>query len=78
MSTKHGGTPSPTRGQAVELDERALGQVSAGGLGSLIRRTATITPDHRRTPPEVWRIDGFDGKGNDVVTEEVTLVVEKV
>ena len=26
--------------------------------------------------PKAWKVNGFDGKGNDVVTEEVTFVVE--
>jgi phage tail-like protein len=26
--------------------------------------------------PKQWKVNGFDGKGNDVVTEEITFVVE--
>jgi len=28
------------------------------------------------TWPSAWKVHGFDGKGNDVVTEEITFVVE--
>ena len=28
------------------------------------------------TWPSKWKVNGFDGKGNDVVTEEITFVVE--
>lgn len=28
--------------------------------------------------PKAWKVNGFDGKGNDVVTEEITFVVEEL
>ncbi len=28
--------------------------------------------------PKQWKVNGFDGKGNDVVTEEITFVVEEM
>lgn len=28
--------------------------------------------------PKQWKVNGFDGKGNDVVTEEITFVVEEL
>ena len=28
--------------------------------------------------PKAWKVNGFDGKGNDVVTEEITFVVEEM
>ena len=31
-----------------------------------------------RAWPSKWKVNGFDGKGNDVVTEEITFVVEEI
>lgn len=51
-----------TENGAVDLDERALDDV-AGGFEAF---------------PKAWKVNGFDGKGNDVVTEEIVFVAERV
>ena len=28
--------------------------------------------------PKQWKVNGFDGKSNDIVTEEITFVVEEM
>ncbi len=48
---------------AVELDETEL----SGAAGGYDLYTAY---------PSKWKISGFDGKGNDVVTEDVNLTTK--
>ena len=49
---------------AVELDEDELGQAEGG--------------TKFEGPSLKWKVNGFDGKGNDVVTEEITIVHEYI
>ena len=63
---------------AVELDEDALGQAQGGYFKGVDGLSAeTNTQDHR-TFPSKWKMASFDGKGNDVITEEITIVAEQV
>jgi phage tail-like protein len=57
--------------------------------GNVTRKTITIKLNDNvgstvqtwiayETWPKGWKVNGFDGKGNDVVTEEITFVVEEL
>ena len=49
---------------AVELDEDELGQAEGGVKFE--------------SPALKWKVSCFDGKGNDVVTEEITIAHEYI
>lgn len=63
---------------AVELDEDALGEAQGGYFKGVDGLSAeTNTTDHRAFVSK-WKMASFDGKGNDVVTEEITIVAENI
>lgn len=54
---------------AVELDEDALAEAQGGVKLDGVSLKRGITLDNGLK----WKVNGFDGKGNDVVTEEITF-----
>lgn len=67
-----------TTAGAVELDEDELGQAQGGYFKGVDGLSAeTNTKDHHAVISK-WKMASFDGKGNDVVTEEITFVTEKI
>ena len=66
-----------TAAGAIELDEDELGHAQGGYFKGVDGLSAeTNTQDHRAFVSK-WKMASFDGKGNDVVTEEITFVTEK-
>ncbi len=55
------------------IDRRDISIVLTNQFGVEVRRWDLFDAWPRR-----WKVNGFDGKGNDVVTEEITFVVEEV
>lgn len=83
MSTRHNpetntvaeaATTITTPDNATELDETQLENVTGGGDSSLT--SWKVSP--QTSFPSKWKMASFDGKGNDVVTEEIVFVVENV
>ena len=74
-SDKSGDAPGTTTPQApagaVELEEDALTGVAGGVDGGSLKSELG-----RR--PSKWKMASLDGKGNDVLTEEITIVAENV
>lgn len=65
------GTVSTTDGAATELGENELVGVTGG---------AAYAAESRDTQAVLgrWKVSSMDGKGNDVIVEDVTLVGEKI
>ena len=65
---------------AVELDEDELGQARGGyfkGADGLSAEVDTA-PQGLECFPKSWKMASLDGKGNDVMTEEITIIAEQV
>lgn len=69
-------TAITTPDNAIELDETQLENVTGGGDSSLT--SWKVSPPRETSFPSKWKMASFDGKGNDVVTEEIVFVVENV
>lgn len=63
---------------AVELEEDALGEAQGGYFKNVDGLSVEINPDDQHCSGSKWKMASFDGKGNDVMTEEITIVSEHI
>ena len=63
---------------AVELDEDELGQAQGGYFKGVDGLSAEVDAQHLECFPTQWKMASLDGKGNDVMTEEITIIAEQV
>lgn len=61
----------------VESPEKRTLEVEIHETGATSEETVLKTWKLYGCWPKSWAVNGFDGKGNDVVTEEITFVVEE-
>lgn len=71
-------TATTTHAGTIELDETQLEDVAGGSDGAASVASWKVSKHGESTFPSKWKVSSFDGKGNDVMTEEIVLVVENV
>ena len=73
-----------TQGEDILADDRLLflldsglaGEIRAGSAEGEYRPPRTIKGSFQRFFPESWEMSSLDGKGNDILTEEMVIVIE--